>query len=138
MNKDYSKHKIVMRTIGIPLLVIGIILVILGFNSFMSGSFDQALSNMILIAAGGFLILIGFGLIGLSLIRPVTKYYAEEASPAITKGSRAFGKGIGQGLKESGIVGQDKSKEVIKVKCPHCGYLDSEDAEFCSKCGKKI
>lgn len=27
---------------------------------------------------------------------------------------------------------------VIKVRCPHCGYLESEDALYCSKCGKSM
>ena len=134
MNKDYSKQKIVMRIIGIPLLVIGIILAILGFTIFTSGSFDQAFGKIIMIAVGSILIVIGFGLVILTLIRPISKYYATETSPAITTASHA----VGKGLKESGAFDQNTSKKIIKVKCPHCGYLDSEDAEFCSKCGKKI
>lgn len=27
---------------------------------------------------------------------------------------------------------------VIKVRCPHCGYLESEDAVYCSKCGRSM
>jgi uncharacterized membrane protein YvbJ len=27
---------------------------------------------------------------------------------------------------------------VIKVRCPHCGELNDEDAEFCKKCGGKM
>lgn len=27
---------------------------------------------------------------------------------------------------------------IIKVRCPHCGYLESEDAVYCSKCGKSM
>ena len=30
------------------------------------------------------------------------------------------------------------SNTVIKVRCPHCGYLESEDAVYCSKCGKSM
>lgn len=30
------------------------------------------------------------------------------------------------------------SKNVIKVRCPHCGELNDEDAEFCKKCGGKM
>jgi hypothetical protein len=30
------------------------------------------------------------------------------------------------------------SKSVIKVRCPHCGELNDEDAEFCKKCGGKM
>ncbi len=27
---------------------------------------------------------------------------------------------------------------IIKVRCPHCGYLESEDAVYCSKCGRSM
>jgi len=133
MRPDYSKHKNVMRAAGIPLVIVGIILVIYGFTSFASASFDEAFGYMMIFAAGGFLTMIGFMLVGLTLIRPYSKYLATEASPAIKIASES----LGEGLKESGI-GTGQQKEIIKVKCPHCGYLDSEDAEFCSKCGKKI
>ena len=134
MKEDYSNYKNVMRAIGIPLLIIGIILLIIGFTSFAtSGSFNQAFGNMAIFIVGGLLSVIGFGLISWTLVRPISKYYATEASPAIKIASKS----LAEGLKESGVAGPQQ-KEVIKVKCPHCGYLDSEDAEFCSKCGKKI
>ena len=131
MNKDYSKVKKIMLGIGIPLLVIGIILAVLGFSSFI-GSFGEESINkssnaMSYFVIGGFLIVIGFGLVGLSLLRRYTSYVATETSPAIATASQAFGKGVMGG-----------SKEVVKIKCPNCGYLESEDAEFCSKCGKKM
>lgn len=84
------------------------------------------------------MIIPGLGLIYISQFRKVASYIATEASPAIETGSHAFGKGMGTGLKEAGIGTSNTPKEVIKIKCPHCGYLESEDAEFCSKCGKKI
>jgi len=133
MIKDYSRHKTAMRAIGIPLLIVGIILLMYGFISFANEGFDQAFKNQMITLAGGVLILIGFALVGISLVRPVSRYYATEASSAITTASQAMGKG----LKESGL-NSSQTKEVIKVKCKHCGYLESEDAEYCSKCGKKI
>ena len=27
---------------------------------------------------------------------------------------------------------------VIKVRCPQCGYLESEDSIYCSKCGRSM
>ena len=30
------------------------------------------------------------------------------------------------------------TKGSIKIRCPHCGYLESEDALFCSKCGRRL
>jgi len=136
--KDYSKHKKIMRAIGIPLLIIGIILLMYGFISFSNEGIDQASKNQMIFLGGGILAMIGFSLVGISLVRPVSKYYATEASPAITTASHALGKGLAQGLKESREKETSQIKEIVKVKCKNCGYLDSEDAEFCSKCGKKI
>jgi len=127
MKDDYKNLKIVLRAIGIPLLIIGIIFVIIGFTSFSSSGF-------MLFGLGGFLTVIGFGLVSFSIVRPMSKYYATEASPAI----EIAGESIGEGLKKSGFNTAQEQKQIIKVKCPHCGYLESEDAEFCSKCGKKI
>ena len=133
MIPDYSKHKKLMRIIAIPLIVIGLIICIYGFTSFGTGDFeDSQLSGLLFI--GGFgITAVGLILLFMSLTRPIGKYYATELSPAM----RITGESVGKGLKESGF-GKSETKEVIKVKCPHCGYLESEDADFCSKCGKKI
>ncbi len=131
--KDYSEHKTIMIALGVPLIIIGIILAIFGFTSFSSGGFTSAGGNAAIFMLGSIMAMIGFVLIRLSIIRPVSKYYATELSPAM----KITGQSIGEGLKESG-VGSSKPKEIIKIKCPHCGYLESEDADFCSKCGKKI
>jgi len=122
-----------MRAIGIPVLVIGIILLIVSFVNFAGGSISGAAGNMITFALGGIMLVIGFGLVGLSIVRPLSKYYASEGAPGIKIASKS----IGDGLKDSNVF-SDTKKEIIKIKCPHCGYLESEDAEFCSKCGKKI
>jgi hypothetical protein len=157
MQKDYSKIKLLMLTIGIILIITGIIFLIIGFTSFpgeedkpnvikdsheefsekMDRESEKNQRAISMIAIGGFTLIPGLALIYISQFRKVASYVATEASPAIETGSHAFGKGMGTGLKESGITSQ-QSKEVIKIKCPHCGYLESEDAEFCSKCGKKI
>ena len=137
MDKNYSDVKKVMLGVGIPLLIVGIILIGFGFSSFMgnfgAGSINEATGAMSYLAIGGFLTVIGFTLFGWGLIRPMSKYYATQASPAIKIASQS----IGEGLKESGF-GISQQKEVIKIKCPNCGYLESEDAEFCSKCSHKL
>lgn len=124
-----------LRIIGIPLMIIGIIIIIYSFITFFgsfSNSYEETSRNSItwfgLSALGMILLFIGGILFYFSIIRPVSKYIAAEASPAVTTVSEAFGKG----------VKKTETEEVIKIKCPHCGYLESEDAEFCSKCGKKL
>jgi hypothetical protein len=52
-------------------------------------------------------------------------YLADETQGGVEKVTRAIRKGTGGG-------------EVIKVRCRACGYLESEDAKFCSGCGKSI
>ena len=148
MNKDYSTIKRIMLAIGIVLIIFGIILLVYGFSSFgnlwsdFSDPFDNnvrsnGFSSIGFISAGGFLLIIGIALVYISQFRRATKYFATEASPAITTASHALGKGLGDGLKESEVLKQTP-KEIIKIKCPHCGFLESIDAEFCSKCGKKV
>jgi len=132
--KDYSSYKTTFIAIGIPLLVIGVVISIIGFTSFTSQGFNSAGLNALLFMVGAFMAFIGIALLRLSIIRPVSKYYATELSPAIKTASKSFG----EGLKESGYKNSSEVKEVIKIKCPHCGYLESEDADYCSKCGKKI
>jgi hypothetical protein len=153
MQKDYSSLKIIFLTVGIILAVIGIVFIIIGFTSFpgedespdvMEDSFEEFGQNMdssseknqkaiTMLGVGAFMLIPGLGLIYISQFRKVASYVATEASPAIKTGSKAFGKG----LKESGIS-NTKEKEIIKIRCPHCGYLESEDAKFCSNCSKKI
>ena len=129
--KDYSQHKKVMIPLGIILLILGIIIIIFSMVTMFGTS--SSLGWFGFSAVGLLMIFFGVVLLKFSFIRPISKYIATEASPAITKASHA----IGQGLKESGAF-DSSQKEIIKVKCPHCGYLESEDADFCSKCGKKL
>jgi len=131
--RDYSEYKTAMIAIGIPMIIIGIILAVYGFVNFGSGGFEAAAGNQMIFMGGDIIAVIGFVLVGLAIIRPTSKYYATELSPA----TKIIGESIGEGLKESGF-GSSQTKEIIKVKCPQCGYLESEDADFCSKCGKKI
>jgi len=154
MEKDYSNVKKIMLVLGIVLIIVSITFFILGFTSFPSAedepdvigdtheefsekmdiSAEKSGRAITYLAIGGFTLIPGLFLIYISQFRKVVSYVATEASPGLTTASRA----IGSGLKESGAMGSNAPKEVIKVKCPHCGYLDSEDAEYCSKCGKKI
>jgi len=143
----YSPIKKGMLAVGILLIIVGIVILIYGFINFgslfggTSESFaefgSRGFSSIVFFVIGGFCLVIGIGLTYISQIRRVASYIATETSPAITTASHALGKGLGTGIKESTVVSSDQ-KEIIKIKCPHCGYLESEDAEFCSKCGNKM
>jgi len=152
MGLDYFKHKKVLKVVGAFLLVIGILLCAYGFihlgsnsyspedgKGFYDGSFEEmekqyrsTANALIVLGTGSTLIIFGLFLLILTFIRPISKYYATEASPGI----KIIGESLGEGLKDSGFG--SVQGEVVKIRCPYCGYLESEDAEFCSNCGKKI
>src|SRR5881628_2763890 len=128
-----------LRQVGVALMGIGLVLfflsfvpILLAFNSFMQDPFGSAGSMF-----GSFFVsfLIGaIGIITLGLVRPVTGYVATEAAPAIQTAATAFAAGIREaGFGASGVAGS-----LIRVKCRNCGYLETEDAEFCSKCGQRM
>lgn len=141
MQQDYSTRKKILLFLGVFLIIIGVFLLLYGFIQFSmlwsnfgninTPNNQQDLNSFAYFGIGGFLLVMGIGCTYLSIIRGVSKYIATETSPAVTIASRAFGKG----MHESGTT---PPRQIIKVKCPSCGFLESEDAEFCSKCGKKI
>jgi hypothetical protein len=101
-----------------------------GFGSFVSSvvlSFLLSTIGIVLMAVGGFALWLG-------LVRPVSGYVATEASPAIQTAATA----IGSGLREVGFGGGARGGTVVRVKCRNCGYLETEDAEYCSKCGQRM
>ena len=137
-----------LRQLGIGLLVVGFLLfllsfvpVFLAFNRFMEDPFGSSGSmfgsfflsfvigalSIIMIGAGGFALRLG-------LVRPVTGYVATEAASAIETAATAFG----TGLRDAGFGAPGAGGTVVRVKCRNCGYLETEDAEFCSKCGQRL
>jgi hypothetical protein len=137
-----------LRQLGVVLLVAGFVLflssfvpVLLAFNEFTRDPFGSAGSifgsffltfvlgaiAVVLLGIGGFALRFG-------LIRPVTGYVATEAAPAIRTAAAA----IGEGIRESGFGAAPRTDTVVRVKCRTCGYLETEDAEFCSKCGQRL
>ncbi len=132
-----------LTAIGAILMVIGIILFLVSATSMMAPSsnpFDfaanQARMNSSFVTAfiGIIFLALGFGALRLGLIRPVTTYVASEASPAIERVSEAAAGGLKKGFGANPL----KSESLVKVKCRNCGYLESEDAIYCGKCGKPL
>src|SRR6266705_721220 len=111
---------------GAILMVIGIILFLIAATSMMTPASDpfdfaatqaQMGSSFVTAAIGMILLAVGFGMLRLGIIRPVTTYVASEASPAIERVSEA----AAEGLKEGFRINPLKSEAVVKVKCRNCG-----------------
>jgi len=95
------------------------------------GSFVLA---FILGAIGIVLFVIGAIALRFGMIRPVASYVATEAAPAIQTAAAA----VGGALREVGFGSPVAQSPDVRVKCRNCGYLETEDAEFCSKCGQRL
>jgi len=144
---------IILLVIGIPMAVIGGILLGIWFMNIFGGSFGETMIYMTLgfgFLAGGMFITM-FGAISLIIAhrREITRFMVEETGMAleqtsdraldgygrvISKGSEALASGLSKGGGIQVNVQSDE-KEVIKIKCRECGTLNDEDAKFCDECG---
>lgn len=158
-NSPFVKNqgvKKVLRIIGGILLGVGIILIIIGSITFIGFGFlfrsstspESAFKGFGTVALGMIASFIGFVMAGagafmlyLSFLGSVAKFYADETKPAVRTMGEGAGEGLATGIRNGGGIetrSSRKRKDVVKVKCRGCGYLDTEDATYCSKCGEKL
>jgi len=138
------KTKKVLIIAGSIVLGIGLLLTFIGLIGFVFSPFGNGFffAPMIPMIVGVFLDFVGGALLMFGLIGPASRYLASQAAPVqkdaanyLLDGTRdetaktvaAVTKSLKEGLVEDG--GQ---------KCPHCGFLETKDATFCSKCGKPL
>ena len=143
--------------LGIILLIVGVLLMMSGVSVMGSAPdpdvsdpdfSEQSSAAMRAHSRGAGLLMVGFLMVGISImiiyatnIRKVTRYMATETAPAIEIVGGAAGRGLAQGTQDAGGIKFDtgsQTREIVKVKCRRCGYLDTEDADFCSKCGGRL
>jgi hypothetical protein len=114
------------QVLTIVLVVLGLGLFLYGAVALMQGSFavfPLALVGVILFGAGGMLGRLAF-------LRPVSELVATETESAVEHTAST----VGRGLRSS----WDAPAKEIRIRCRTCGFLASEDATYCSKCGKKV
>ena len=152
-DEEYQTMKENARRKGRTLIAIGSLVVIVGFAVMIWGIIDivnlgledMDFSFMLKIIIGGAVAGIGaipFG-VGIyfymaSKMEKISKFYSRATGGAMKYSTEQVTDGLATGLKKHGMGIGTGEKEVIKVKCRNCGYLDTEDAEFCSKCGKAL
>jgi hypothetical protein len=139
-----------LRRIGVAVLVVGFVLFLIGavlpflaIQGVMQDPFDPGaigrvgglfVFSFILSVIGIILIVIGGIALRFGMIRPVSGYLATEAAPAIQTAAAA----VGGGLRDVGFGAPAAPSRDVRIKCRNCGYLETEDAEFCSKCGQRL
>jgi ribosomal protein L40E len=155
---EYKSTKAKLKVIGGILVFTGVIIVIFGalniitaFTSFSdldTSPTDDGFPSFDIFgqfAIGGFASVVGFAFIGFGAqlfltahARAISRYTAIEGAPAVEIMSEAFASGVSKGLQRSGRAQSFGDREIVKIKCRKCGYLETEDATFCSKCGNEI
>ena len=129
--------------IGLALLVLNVINMTRGGPrpgdpDFMGQAEADSRSFMLLGILSVACIMAGATLLRFGFMRSVSSIVATETAPAVEYSSAALGRGIGSGLRESGFAGGVGPAAVVRLKCRSCGFLESEDARFCSQCSKAM
>jgi len=130
-----------LQVAAVALVLIGVVLVVgsfylfirnaeADFRNFPYGPQHSMAPTMMAFILGGILTLAGGSLAAVAFIRPVSGIYVTEAEPAIAVASRTIGEGLRAGL--------GPASTGVRVKCGSCGFLESEDAKYCSRCSKAL
>ena len=134
-----------LQVVGLCLLIPGFILFLVGgilpFFSLMGGSepseegfraFGASLVVSFLVTGLGMMMFVAGGICAsLGFRKPMSELAATDTELAVETTAGAFGRGLTRG----GIGG---GQQVVRVKCRSCGHLETEDATYCSKCGKAV
>jgi hypothetical protein len=132
----------ILTVIGIlmfssPFLCVGIGLLFRNEKTFepFLFSFGAAFIGFFIIAIGQMIRQVGEkGMSGSGVI-----LNPEQAREDLEPYSRMAGGMLRDALDEADIHPKtDRVEKVIMLKCPACGHLNDEDANFCQKCGTKL
>jgi len=149
--KKLKRIAYLMLGVGIPLIIIGAILMGISFATFPE-NFNLGPTGGGLLAGGMFLLLPSIFILFVAHQREITRYMVEEtgramgstSDEALDGYSRVISRGteaIASGISKAGGIKLDidtNSEQKIKIKCRSCGTLNDEDAKFCDECGEPI
>jgi putative Mn2+ efflux pump MntP len=124
---------------GIFSLIIAIVLIVLSFVfSDFGPNIALFIPSMFLIFIGIVLFLVGFQLWYATKMDKISGYISRATGGSAKYTTEKVTDGFATGLEKHGMSIGGGGKEVVKIKCRNCGYLETEDAEFCSKCGERM
>jgi hypothetical protein len=148
IDPGHNQTRDTLRVLGPLVLGTGVMFMIVGavdfFRAFGGDGpprlFWCFFVGMPLLFAGGVMTQMGF-------MGKIIRYQAQEMAPPVkdtfnymadgTKdGVRTVVGAIGQGLKESGVVGG--GSQATMVRCHKCNALAPADAKFCNQCGHSM
>ena len=138
---EYKPTRRKSKFVSFVLMVVGVVLVVIGGSNILS-SFSSLsdLSSMESFQPGEFLG--GFFIGGIALVFGFAMFVFGVLLSFTANARPIFrASGFSKGMKENGFgfdgLGSSE-RVVIKLKCRNCGYLETEDADFCSKCRQRM
>ncbi len=131
--------RLVLRVVGGVLLLAGLYVAVRGGVAFVdemnAASVDSGPGSILMIGGGGFMVVLGLGLLNAGFLRAQARYASGEAAPAVRELGGAF-------RGESGSTGDqveeqslEKTTEGSGPFCSECGVRADRDARFCDACG---
>ncbi len=131
---------IVCLVLGLPLMFGGPLIGFMSSASSMSepsGFFSGFIGGAVAMFVGFLFVAAGLFMAKFGFMKAYTEVAATETAGAVEHASAAGGRGLGRGLRESGAMDSLSGRTIVKVRCD-CGYLETEDAKFCSDCGNPM
>lgn len=129
---NHEKQKLVLRTVGIVLLVVGLICALIGFIDIFSTISRHEMSTKFYLAIIGLPLMgIGGGLTLFSFQREISRYVKDETMPVLNEA----GKEIAPAVRAVANAVRGKTEE---VSCPHCGEQNPAENTYCKACGKPL
>lgn len=114
--------------VGLTLFVLGIVDFLRVFGEIDVPFAEPRMPEVWMIFLGIGLAVVGGYLSHFAFLKPISEIVATETEGAV----EITGSALGRGLQSS--FGPVRTPEVVKIKCRACGYLETEDAKFCSHC----
>ena len=145
MKENARKRGRSLITIGLLIVVAGLAILVWGIIDIMNIDIEDGLPFLWKMVVGGVLssagiipFAVGMYFYMASKAEKIAKFYSRATGGAMKYTTENVTDGFASGLKKHGMSIGGGGKEVVKVKCRSCGYLETEDAEFCSKCGQTV
>jgi hypothetical protein len=127
------------RVVAVVLLVVGPILVVRGFSSFVSGMddpMDSGSGDLLAFGLGGVCTVLGLLAASIGWMGAQASYVSGETMPVL-KDSAAY-LSDGQGLGAIGRTGQPGAATTTGPYCRQCGTRNDAEASFCDSCGQSL
>ena len=142
IDPNHSTARIILRTVGPAIAVMGLLLIVIGMGSFFSsfGSFEPP-KYFWCAFLGIPLLFVGIAMSMFGFLGSFFRYFFGEAAPVqkdtfnyLAEGTKGGIKTVAAAVGEGLAVGMGGGKKA-RSRCSKCEHDNDADAKFCKNCG---